>query len=210
MPPIFSIQLPSMNLPTSARTRRVWATCLADNTTLDYEVLLSVHSARDAYACHNDLARQARGEYLIFAEDDKYFAPGWDVAFRDMAAPDTLVIGSLVESGITPVHAANLAVNFGVTPETFDRAAFERHVDGYRLPHADFWSFPWCIHRETFLSVGGFNTALLGTHEGTMLDNVFWQAWLASGRRQMRAAAWAYHLMRWTSRDYEFGQRRGQ
>lgn len=207
--PTFSIQLPSMNLPTSARTRKVWFQCLADNTTLDYEVLLSVHSARDAYACHNDLARQASGEYLIFAEDDKYFAPGWDVAFREMAAPSVLVIGSLVESGITPVHAANLTVNFGVTPETYDRAAFEQYVYNRAIAHADFWSFPWCIHRETFLAMGGFNTALLGTHAGTMLDNQFWQAWRASGRQQVRAAAFCYHLMQWTSRDYEFGRRRG-
>lgn len=208
MAPTFSILLPSMNLPTSARTRKVWFQCLTENTTVDYEVLLSVHSERDAYACHNDLAAQASGEYLIFAEDDKYFAPGWDKAFMAYMDMDRLVIGSLVESGITPVHAANITAFFGDTPENYQRKNFEEFVANRQATHADFWSFPWCIHRETFLHCGGFNTDLLGTPQGDMLDLMFWQDWIAAGFTQVRAPAFCYHLMRWTSRDYMFGKKR--
>jgi hypothetical protein len=203
-----SILVPSMHTPTSVRTRKVFLTCLTENTHTDYELLLSVHDAEDAYACLNRLAQQASGEYLAMLSDDFYVAPGWDVPLLEAADPNTLVIGMLVESGLSPVHEAQVKHFFGGTPEDFDRPSFEAFVVGQPVIDLPIWGQPYLIHREAFLDAGGFDTALLGMDMGTMLDHYFWRRWLDSGKAVKRAAGFAYHLMRFTSRDYEFGKRR--
>ncbi len=210
---MISIVCPTMHTAKSARTLKVFLDCLIDNTATEYELLLSCHDAKDAYVSMNTLARQARCPYLVFLNDDLYVAPRWDLAFLEAAGPSKLLIGSLIESGNVPVNQANLERDYGRTPENYHRAQFENAVRALPAePRAKgnlIWTFPWFIARQAFFDLGGFALEHIGQPQGHMLDNLFWSKWRAAGNVVERAPAWCYHLMKWTSTDFAFGQKIG-
>lgn len=206
-----SVLVPSMRNANGSRTLTVFMACLLDNTTEEFEFLLSSHNAKDAYVALNDLAAQASGEYLVMLGDDMYVAPHWNEALI-AGDPSRLEVGSLTESGLSPVNEENWKRDFGVTPEEYRRAEFEQYAATLRpFPEESaqrFWGLPWCINRKTFLDRGGFDIHNPSPAIRDALDFYFWRAWLDEGLRVRRAPMMVYHLMRWTSRDYQFGKRK--
>lgn len=195
---MISICIPSLRTSDNARALKVCMACIADNTQSDYELLIDVHGADyDLYESFNRLAEQARGDYLVWLCDDNFVAPAWDQALLAAAAPDTLVIGAMVESGIIPVAEQCVNRFFGDTPETFDRQAFEQYVQNASYPDVQSWSCPWLLPKRRFLEMGGFDTAIRGIWRA-QLELVFLREWPWQTKR---APAWCYHLMRWTSRN---------
>lgn len=208
--PDLSIIVPSLHITTSARALKVFLSCLVDNTSTAYELLLSSHDDKDTYVSFNELASQARGKYLALLNDDIFMSPGWDTAFMEQAKADRLLIGCLVESGIKPVHPAYAKHDYGTTPEEFQRESFEKAIarHNYKINNVPIWGVPWLVEREAFLDLGGFETKWIGKTEGYSLDQRFYDKWRDLGLETLRVGAWGYHLMSWSFRDYAFGKKR--
>jgi len=172
--------------------------CLVRHTRTDYELLVDSTTPACPYRVLNTLVRQTAAEWIVFSNSDVFMAPGWDEPLLEQAAPQRIVTGVIVEPGAIGVNILNHQHNFGMTPERFDRAAFERWVaETPETPAGAGWYFPSLHHRETFLDFGAFDTTL--GHFPAPLDAIYWDRWLAAGREVVRAQSYSYHLQQYSS-----------
>lgn len=199
--PEVSILIPHLRNPANDKALAIALACILDNTLVDYELLISADTGNDVYALYNQMAAQARAEWIVFSNSDVFFAPGWAQPMLDEAEPDTIVAGVLVECGAIGVHVQNHQRSFGMLPATFDRQAFEQWcVNSPEIPSGEGWYMPSLHHRETFLSVGGFDTSK-GRFPVDELDTLYWQAWRESGRKVRRVKSFAAHLQNFSNPD---------
>lgn len=173
--------------------------CIVRNTRTDYQLLVDTKTPDCPYRVWNRLARSTDAEWLLFTNSDVFMAPGWDVPMLDIAQPDTIVTGVVVEPGAIGVNERNIDKSFGMTPESFDRKAFEEWIttEPGGVPGGIGWFMPSLHHRETFLRIGGFDTSLGVFPEP--LDEEHWNRWKASGRRIERVMSYSYHLQNWSN-----------
>jgi glycosyltransferase involved in cell wall biosynthesis len=128
------------------------------------------------YGNWNKGAKHAKGEYLVFATDDQYFAPGWDDALLSAYQPKRLVAGQLVEPGIIPVWRTNIQADFGTTPADFAEADFitwcaKQSAHGFKT---DGFFIPLLMHRRDFAQLGPYPTeGQFGTQSAVSNDDHF-------------------------------------
>lgn len=200
--PALSILLPHLRTPANDAALNVALDCIVANTGVDYELIIQADAERsDVYTICNDMAARAAAEWIVFSNSDVFFAPGWAPPLLALAATNTIVAGTLVECGAIGVNERNIHKDFGMRPETFQRAAFEDYVSEKPTPPDGFgWFFPSLHHRNTFLSYGGFDTLRGGFP--TPLDSLYWDRWLAMGHKVVRApGSYAYHLQNWSNAE---------
>jgi GT2 family glycosyltransferase len=101
-------------------------------------------------------AAAARGDLLIFLDDDIEVVPGFVAAHAELhAAPDTVVIGYL------PPHLQGRRDFFAVMLRAWWEAMFERMRDpGHRFGYSDLLSGNFSISRLLFDRAGGFDEEL--------------------------------------------------
>jgi GT2 family glycosyltransferase len=144
------------------------------------------HTASDANIgiCRavNLLGARARGDYLVYLNDDMVLAPGWDTAL-DRAVERFRRHGAFMLSGtmVEPVSTGNACVvqsDFGRDPASFDLGRFAREAPG--LARADWLGATWpptLVSRELWHQVGGYSIEF---SPGMGSDNDFsmklWQA----------------------------------
>lgn len=177
--------------------------CIVDNTRCDYELLIDTTTPTGVYGVYNRMARQAASEWVVFTNSDVFFAPGWDTPMLEAAGKYKIITGVLVECGAIGVSDRNIMANFGRTPQTFERSAFEEMAAGIifdkRTPPGEGWFMPCLMHRDTFLAMGAFDT-----RQGdfpTPLDGLFWEKWKASGLTVQRVRSYAYHLQNFSDEE---------
>lgn len=173
--------------------------CIVQNTRHDYELLIDTTTPDCPYRVWNRLAKAATAPYLLFTNSDVFLGPNWDVPMLEAAATDVIVTGVVVEPGAIGVNERNMHRNWGMTPQTFDRAGFEGWITttpgGY--PGGDGWFMPSLHPREVFLALGGFDESLGLFPEP--LDEEYWQVWKAAGRHIHRVDSFSYHLQNWSN-----------
>lgn len=106
-------------------------------------------------------AKKATGDWLIFATDDQYFAPGWDKALWDFKRRKRLLTGQLVEPGLIPIWKTNIKKDFGHNPQEFreeDFLAFAKEASVTDLADEGFF-VPLAVHKDDFATLGGWPTA---------------------------------------------------
>lgn len=195
--PEISILLPHLRGPANDRALRIALDCLIENTAADFELLMDT-SVGDVYTICNRLAAQASGEWIVFTASDVFMAPGWDAPMLEAAQVNRIVTGVIVECGAIGVHVLNHHHNFGMTPETFDRAAFEAWcIESPEMPAGHGWYFPSLHHRQSFLDFGGFDVSRGPFPEP--LDSYYWAVWKKSGREIYRAKSFCYHLQNYSN-----------
>jgi hypothetical protein len=194
--PSVSVVLPHYNTPSATRALNVCLRTLAENTPMDYELILTAHKRREFFA-YNSAAARAAGEWIVFSCTDMFFAPGWCDWLSGDLDPDTALLLSVVESGAQhPVAEQAIAGHFGHTPETFDRSGFEAFAASTPLAKEVFgWGFPLAVNRQRFLDVGGF--PLEHVHDNAA-DLEFMTYWMRAGLKQRRVPYYVYHLCKWT------------
>lgn len=202
-PPI-SILLPHLRNPSNDAALRIAIDTLAAHTDMDFELLIeAVAERRDIYAVLNRMARRALGEYIIPFNSDVFASPNWIAPLWEARDPNTIVSPVMVECGAIPVNDANLERNFGRTPETYQREAFETWAQtggGWREHWREdeaAWFFPSLISRRRFLELGGFDIGR-GNFPLHPLDIWFWDTWAAAGGKFKRVRSWVYHLQVWS------------
>jgi len=189
-----SIVFPHLREKRNDQALKIALECIVDNTALDYELMIeAVAARRDIYSVINDMARWAKSDWLVFSNSDVFFAPNWAENLYFACDQHKIIGGVIVECGAIPVNERNYERNFGRTPQTFNRAAFEQFVtDSDIWRDNEPWYFPCLIHRPTFLALGGFDT-----DKGAFpdpLDMLFWDKWKAAGYTIQRVKSYCYHL----------------
>ena len=170
---------------------------LTRHTDGDYELLIDSTTPADPYRVYNKLAAQASCEWLLFANSDTWPGPGWDTAMLEEASEGRVVTPILVEPGAIGVAAGNVALNFGMTPESFDAQAFEDWVQrGDYAPQGEGWHMPCLIHAKAFAMTGGWPVAQAFPHPNDMLWR---EAWKRDGGIVVQCGAVWYHLQNYSN-----------
>lgn len=181
-------------------------TLLAHTGGLNLEILIDATVPGDPYAIWNDMAKRANADVLIFTNSDVIMGPGWAGPYLYACEPNTIVTGYLVEPGNIGVASQNITMNFGRTPDTFDREAFEAwaiEAAAERPPVVGErgWYMPCAVDRKWFLSTGGFDTTEAFPCPN---DIKFWDKCMEDPTfRLLRVNSLAYHFQNLTARDYD-------
>ena len=124
------------------------------------------HTASDTNIgiCHavNLLGAKARGDYVVYLNDDMVLAPGWDAAL-DRAVERFRRHGAFMLSGtmVEPVDSGNVCAvhaDLGRDPASFDLARFAREAPA--LARANWLGATWpptLVARELWHQVGGYS-----------------------------------------------------
>lgn len=173
--------------------------CIVCNTRSDYQLLVDTTTPDCPYRVWNRLAQAAQADWLLFTNSDVFLAPGWDIPMLGAAKPDVIVVGVVVEPGAIGVNERNLEKNFGMTPQAFDRTAFEQWITETPggQPGGHGWFMPSLHYRNSFLAMGGFNTTLGAFPDP--LDEEYWHRWKAAGLGVHRVPSFSYHLQNWSN-----------
>ena len=106
-------------------------------------------------AARNYGVSKAKGQYIAFTDDDCEPATDWLVSLLTQATPTT-IIGGYTANGLRDnlfAEASQLLISF-------------LYVFFKGSPHYFFTSNNLCIHRDTLLGIGGFDTEFFRTSAG--------------------------------------------
>lgn len=178
--PAFSILIPTWNnLP----FLRLCVASLRRHSAREHQLILHVndgsdgtrdwvsaegfeHTASDTNVgiCHavNLAGEKARGDYVVYLNDDMVLAPGWDTAL-ERAVERFRRHGAFMLSGtmVEPVDSGNVCAvhaDFGRDPASFDLERFAREAP--RLARPDWLGATWpptLVSRKLWHQVGGYS-----------------------------------------------------
>jgi hypothetical protein len=177
---------------------------LSENTTYSYELIIDNEVPKDPYKIWNERSKEAQADILVFTNSDVLMAPVWDLHFIRYMIDNAIFTGYLVEPGNVGVASENIHKDFGKTPETFNRRAFEEFtLRNYVMDIQEQrgWYMPCAFRRDWFLGTGGFDT-----ERGEFplpLDIWFWEKCIKElGTRLYRVKSFAYHFQALSHRGY--------
>ena len=167
------------NIPAHLAERRAWLSHAADR-------MLTASEAFNWSLYNNTAAAEARGEYLLFLNDDiEIEQPGWLDAMLEYAVqPEIGVVGArLLYPDRTIQHAGMFLAEFGIGRHAF-RLAAEDDPGYFGLAHMPrnvtaVTGACMLMRREHFAALGGFDEA----HEVVNNDVDFCLRTLEAGRR---------------------------
>ena len=121
----------------------------------------------------NMAAKKASTNYILYAHDDFYFLPGWDVALLNEVKQ--IPHNNFYLSGIM-MNNGPLKFNCGNTLEEFDE---NKLVDNFKdINHYNFQGSTWAphlIHKDLWYKVGGFSEEYFpGTGSDPDLNMKLW------------------------------------
>jgi len=105
----------------------------------------------------NLAAKKSSTKFIVYAHDDMYFCPGWDVAFeREIKNSKNnlyLISGTMIEA-----NSGHLQLNCGVEFSNFNEKKLLTEFNN--IDYYDFQGTTWCpqlIHKEIWEKVGGLS-----------------------------------------------------
>ena len=133
---------------------------IGDDGTIEYLDNINIeytHTKYNSGICEgiNKAASLAKFKYFLYAHDDFYFCPNWDVILEKEI--DIIGHNNFYLSG-TMMHSGQIPFDCGSKVNTFDEKKF---LDNYKnFNHYDFQGSTWAptlVHRDTWNKVGGFS-----------------------------------------------------
>ncbi len=147
---------------------------LSDNFIKDNEIIYS-RTNYNAGICEgvNLAAKKSTTNYIVYAHDDFYFLPGWDLSFKEEIEKldDNLfyISGTMVQNG-------QINFNCGETIDNFDEKKLLLNSD--KILYHDFQGSTWAphiIHKDIWNKVGGFSEEFFpGTGSDPDLNMKLW------------------------------------
>lgn len=188
--------------------------CLLANTDSDFILMIEACESCALYPSVNRMFQRAPTDCCVYWSSDLFAAPHWDTPMLARWDTATIVTNVCVEPGVIGLHPENIAHDFGRTPQTFQREAFEQWTVDAPVPDGVGWGTPYMVSRGALLSMNGLREDL-PPDEGSNFsggDRDFFARWLDSGshiRTMVRARSYVYHLQRWSDvREQEAEKRR--
>ncbi|MDD3532193.1 MAG: glycosyltransferase [Candidatus Shapirobacteria bacterium] len=143
-------------------------------------------------------AQKAVRDWLVFATDDQYFAPGWDLALWQAKKRQRLLTGQMVEPGLIPVWKTNIKKDFGHNPQEFREEEFTKFAKESSVADLadDGFFVPLVVCKADFDILGGWPTAgEFGTRDAPANDIAFINKAKKAGFEFKRALnSFSYHF----------------
>ena len=121
----------------------------------------------------NMAAKKAKTQYILYAHDDFYFCPNWDIILKNEV--DKIKHKKFYFSG-TMVNNGQIKLNCGNNLETFNEEKLLNEIDNAN--YFDFQGSTWAphlIHKEMWEKVGGFSEEFFpGTGSDPDLNMKLW------------------------------------
>ena len=122
----------------------------------------------------NMAAKKAKTDYILYAHDDFYFCPKWDLVLKKEV--DKIGHNNFYLSG-TMVNNGQIELNCGNNLDTFNEERLLDEIDNSN--YYDFQGSTWAphlIHKEMWNKVGGFSEEFFpGTGSDPDLNMKLWQ-----------------------------------
>ena len=122
----------------------------------------------------NMAAKKAKTEFILYAHDDFYFCPKWDLVLKSEL--DMIKHKNFYLSG-TMVNNGQITLDCGSSLETFDEKKLLSEISNAN--YYDFQGSTWAphlIHKETWDKVGGFSEEFFpGTGSDPDLNMKLWK-----------------------------------
>lgn len=172
---MFSIIIPTYN---NLKYLKLCLESIKKNSKFDHEIIIYINSSSDGTLefikdnslkhlynknnvglCKavNEGVKISKNEYIIYAHDDMYFCPGWDVEFyneiKKIIVKDFFLSGTMIQPFKSFIY-----LNCGKQVEDFnEKSLLEKYKD---IPFNDFQGSTWApslIPKDTWNKVGGFS-----------------------------------------------------
>ena len=143
------------------------------------EPRVGLHNARHAGVW------TAKGDILIFTDDDATFAPGWLRAYADAfdTHPEMVAAGGPVRP-VWEHPPPRWLLQFMGDAKTFGTLSLMEPYDGFRLdPDGIFFGVNMAIRRDALLELGGFNPESFG------------DVWLGDGETGLNYRIWEHKMV---------------
>jgi glycosyltransferase involved in cell wall biosynthesis len=188
---MFSIIIPTFN---NLKYLKICIESIKKNSLYNHEIILHVNEGNDGtieYLKNNDIefthtnynagictgmnmaAKKATTKYILYAHDDFYFCPKWDLVLKSEL--DKINHNKFYLSG-TMINNGQIDLNCGSTLETFNEKKLLDEVND-----ANFYDFqgstwaPHLIHKDMWDKVGGFSEEFFpGTGSDPDLNMKLW------------------------------------
>jgi len=122
----------------------------------------------------NMAAKKAKTDYILYAHDDFYFCPKWDLVLKKEV--DKIGHNNFYLSG-TMVNNGQIELNCGNNLDTFNEEKLLKDIDNCN--YYDFQGSTWAphlMHKTTWNDVGGFSEEFFpGTGSDPDLNIKLWQ-----------------------------------
>lgn len=172
---MFSIIIPTYN---NLKYLKLCLESIKKNSKFDHEIIIYINSSSDGTLefikdnslkhlynknnvglCKavNEGVKISRNKYIIYAHDDMYFCPGWDVEFyneiKKIIVKDFFLSGTMIQPFKSFIY-----LDCGKQVEDFNE---KRLLEEYKdIPFNDFQGSTWApslIPKDTWNKVGGFS-----------------------------------------------------
>jgi len=172
---MFSIIIPTYN---NLKYLKLCLESIKKNSKFDHEVIIYINSSSDGTLefikdnslkhlynknnvglCKavNEGVKISKNEYIIYAHDDMYFCPGWDVEFyneiKKIIVKDFFLSGTMIQPFKSFIY-----LDCGKQVEDFnEKSLLEKYKD---IPFNNFQGSTWApslIPKDTWNKVGGFS-----------------------------------------------------
>jgi len=122
----------------------------------------------------NMAAKKAKSNYILYAHDDFYFCPKWDLVLKKEV--DKIGHNNFYLSG-TMVNNGQIELNCGNNLDTFNEEKLLKEIDNFN--YYDFQGSTWAphlMHKKTWNDVGGFSEEFFpGTGSDPDLNMKLWE-----------------------------------
>ena len=189
---MFSIIIPTFN---NIEYLKKCIDSIRKNSTYDHEIIPHVNEGSDGtidYLKENNIeytftnynsgickgmnmaAKKAKTEFLLYAHDDFYFCPKWDLVLKSEL--EMIKHKNFYLSG-TMINNGQITLDCGSSLETFDEKKLLSEISNAN--YYDFQGSTWAphlIHKETWDKVGGFSEEFFpGTGSDPDLNMKLWK-----------------------------------
>ena len=189
---MFSIIIPTFN---NVKYLKICIDSIKRNSTYNHEIIPHVNEGSDGtinYLKENNIeftftnynsgickgmnlaAKKAKTEFILYAHDDFYFCPNWDLVLKSelnkIKHKNFYLSGTMVNNG-------QIALDCGSNLETFNEKKLLSEISSAN--YYDFQGSTWAphlIHKETWNKVGGFSEEFFpGTGSDPDLNMKLWK-----------------------------------
>ncbi len=189
---MFSIIIPTLN---NLKYLKFCIESISKNSKFNHEIIVHVNLGNDgtidflkdrsikytfteynAGICEgvNLAAKKAHFDYILYAHDDFYFCPNWDVILKKEI--DLFQHNNFYLSG-TMMNNGQIDFNCGDTVESFDEKKFINNYKSHN--YYDFQGSTWAphlVHKEIWNKIGGFSEEYFpGTGSDPDLNMKMWK-----------------------------------